>query len=88
MLATLTYYSRIYQTLKPDGWIDIQEYNSYFYSDDDPKKEKFLNTAKWTKLCNEANEKFGKSLNIALKQKKYLVKVGFHDIQDNVYKVC
>jgi SAM-dependent methyltransferase len=81
-------YSRIYQNLKPGGWAEIQEYNSYLYSDDDPKGERFPNTAKWTKLCNEASERFGKSLDIALKQKEYMVEAGFHDIQDDVYKVC
>jgi SAM-dependent methyltransferase len=81
-------YSRIYRNLKPGGWAEIQEYEAYIYSDDDPKREKFPNIAKWVNLCNEASVKFGKSLDIAPKQKQHFIDAGFHDVHDDVYKVC
>lgn len=55
---------------------------------DDPNLEKIPNIVKWVALCNEASAKFGKSISIAPEQKQHLIDAGFHDVRDDIYKVC
>jgi len=80
-------YSRIYRNLKPGGWVEVDEYESYISSDDDPNLEKIPNITKWLALCNEASAKFGKSISIAPEQKQYMIDAGFHNVRDDIYKV-
>ena len=81
-------YSRIYNNLKPGGWVEIQEYDSAFFSDDDPTLSKAPNCLKWGTLVNFAGEKSGRIIAIAHKQKQKLIEAGFEDVHDDVYKVC
>jgi len=80
-------YSRIYRNLKPGGWVEIQEFETYVGSDDDPNLEKTPNIVKWAALCNEASAKSGRSISIAPEQKQHMIDAGFHDIRDDIYKV-
>jgi hypothetical protein len=80
-------YRRIYDNLKPGGWVEIQEYESAFYSDDDPSLSKSPNCAKWASLCNYASEKAGRIFAIAQEQKQKLIDAGFEDVHDDTYKV-
>jgi trans-aconitate methyltransferase len=81
-------YSRIYDNLKPGGWVEIQEHETNIYSDNDPNLEKVPNLVKCTALCNEASARFGKSISIASEQKQHMIDAGFHDVRDDIYKVC
>jgi SAM-dependent methyltransferase len=84
-------YSRIYDNLKPGGWAEFQEYEASIYSEknqDDAEQAKSPNVDKWVTLCTEASVKFGKSLDVVSEQKQHLIDAGFHDIHDDVYKVC
>jgi len=80
-------YSRIYHNLKPGGWVEINEYESYVGSDDDPNLEKIPNIVKWMALCKEAGTKFGKSISSAPEQKQYMIDAGFYNVSDKIYKV-
>jgi SAM-dependent methyltransferase len=81
-------YRRIYDNLNPGGWVEIQEYESSFYSDDDPSLLKVPNIDKLARLCNYAGTKFGKSLSVAQDQKRKMIEAGFEDVHDDAYKVC
>jgi SAM-dependent methyltransferase len=80
-------YRRIYENLNPGGWVEIQEYESAFYSDDDPTLSKAPNCKKWGDLCNYASEKVGRIFAIAHEQKQKLIDAGFVDVHDDTYKV-
>jgi SAM-dependent methyltransferase len=80
-------YRQIYDNLNPGGWVEIQEYESSFYSDDDPSLSKSPNCKKWSGLCNDASEKTGRAFAIAHEQKQKLIDAGFEDVHDNIYKV-
>jgi len=81
-------YRQAYTHLKPGGWIEMQEYEAWIWSDDDPLLAKCPYVAQWQQLCDEASMKFGRRLNVATEQKQNLIKAGFVDVQDDVYKVC
>ncbi|EER37581.1 methyltransferase [Histoplasma capsulatum var. duboisii H88] len=80
-------YNRALQHLKPGGWIEMQEYEAWVSSDDDPTLKKCPNTARWLALIDEASIKFGKRMNVAREQKQHLIDAGFKDVRDDVYKV-
>jgi trans-aconitate methyltransferase len=80
-------YQRIYDHLKPGGWVEIQEYETSFYSEDDPELSKAPNCKKWEILANEAGERAGRTFSIAQEQKQKLIDAGFEDVYDDGYKV-
>jgi hypothetical protein len=67
--------------------VEIQEYESYIASDNDPNHDKIPNITRWVALCNEASVKFGKPIAIALEQKQYMINAGFQDVRDDIYQV-
>lgn len=80
-------YRRIYDNMNPGGWVEVQEYQAAFYSDDDPSLSKAPNCEKWAGLCNHASEKVGRIFAIAQEQKQKLIEAGFEDVHDDAYKV-
>jgi trans-aconitate methyltransferase len=80
-------YRRIHDNLNPGGWVEVQEYETVLYSDDDPTLSKAPNCKKLGVLCNEASEKAGAVLMIAQEQKQKLISAGFEDVREDVYKV-
>jgi SAM-dependent methyltransferase len=82
-----TLYRRIYDNLKPGGWVEIQEYESTFYSDDDPSLSKAPNCVKLGNLATCASEKINRSFAVAQQQRQKLIDAGFEDVHDDAYKV-
>ncbi|EEH16613.2 hypothetical protein PABG_06700 [Paracoccidioides brasiliensis Pb03] len=82
-----TLYGHILDNLKPGGWIEMQEYEAWVHSDDDPTLQKCPNTLRWQTLADEASIKFGKRLNSASEQKGNLIRAGFKNVEDDIYKV-
>jgi SAM-dependent methyltransferase len=80
-------YRRIYDNLKPGGWVEVQEYETEFFSNDDPTLSKLPNCKKLGELINGASEKAGAFLMIAQEQKQKLIDAGFEDVRDDIYKV-
>jgi trans-aconitate methyltransferase len=79
-------YRRIYENLKPGGWLEMQEYQSTLYSDDDTLLEA-PNAKRWTALCTEAAEKAG-FRPVAEVQQQKMIDAGFTDVHEDVHKVC
>jgi len=78
-------YRRIYDNLKPGGWIEMQDNDHAFYSDDDPSLSKAPNIMKWVNLSNFASKKIGRE--VAYLEKQKLIDAGFENVHDDIYKV-
>lgn len=81
-------YRQIYQNLKPGGWLEMQEYEAWIKSDDDPKLLNAPAVAQWQELVDEASTIFGKRVNMAETVKQRFIDAGLEDVRDDVYKVC
>ena len=81
------FYSQIYKHMTPGGWCEIQEYQAWIHSDDDTMTQYAQATKQWLVLLDEASMKFGKRLNVAQRQKQWMIDAGFVDVQENIYKV-
>lgn len=81
-------YSQIYENLNPGGWLEMQEYEAWISSDDDPMLLNSPATARWQELVDLASLIFGKKVNIADSVEQRFIKAGFEDVRDDVYKVC
>ena len=79
-------YSQAFNHLKPGGWIEMQEYETWGKSDDGTiDNAKFL--MEWQAKIDEASAVFGKKMNVAETHKQKLIDAGFVDVKDDIYKV-
>ncbi|KAF2146102.1 uncharacterized protein K452DRAFT_324137 [Aplosporella prunicola CBS 121167] len=79
-------YTEAFDSLKPGGWIEMQEY-AIEYASDDGTLEKAKNLTKWIDQLNEASASFGKDMNMAKKHKGLMEKAGFVNVREQVFKV-
>lgn len=80
-------YSRVKEHLKPGGWLEMQEYEAWISSEDDPELTKAPNVKHWQELVDEASSRFGKRMNVAQYQKQWIEEAGFEDVRDDIVKV-
>ena len=80
-------YGQISQHLKPGGWLEMQEYEAWVKSDDDPDLLNAPSVLQWQQLVDEATIIFGKRLNVAHTVKQRFIDAGFEDVREDVYKV-
>ncbi|KAI1910968.1 hypothetical protein LOZ66_001960 [Ophidiomyces ophidiicola] len=80
-------YNQAYDSLDSGAWLEVQEYDAWIYSDDDPHLKKAPNTLHWVTKLSEVSEQVGKPLNIAQSHKKWMEEAGFIDVQEKVFKV-
>jgi len=80
-------YSRVLENLKPGGYLEMQEYETWIRSDDDVGLEGCPCIRRWQEKVDEASERFGKRMNVAAEQKENLVAAGFEDVTEVVQKV-
>jgi trans-aconitate methyltransferase len=80
-------YRRIYDNLKPGGWVEMQEFEAGFYSPDDPLLSKSPNCKKWVQLGNVASENVGRSFATAQEQRQKMIDAGFENVYDDKYNV-
>jgi SAM-dependent methyltransferase len=79
-------YDQAYKHLKPGGWLEMQEYETWAKSDDGTlENAKYL--MEWQEKVDEAATLFGKKMNVAETHKQRLIDAGFVDVRDDVYKV-
>ncbi|RMJ22390.1 Methyltransferase [Aspergillus sp. HF37] len=79
-------FERTLENLNPGGWAEFVDFICQAWSDDDSLK-KAPNVVKWIKLLNEASDRFGKSMNVALRYKQWMIDAGFKDVREEAYKV-
>jgi SAM-dependent methyltransferase len=80
-------YRNIYHHMNPEGWLEIQEYEAWVRSDDDPELLNAPAVAQWQELVDKASIKFGKRINIAEGVEQGMKDAGFEDVRDDIYKV-
>ncbi|KAH8789719.1 S-adenosyl-L-methionine-dependent methyltransferase, partial [Hyaloscypha finlandica] len=74
------------QALKPGGWLEMQEFDVWFRSEEGelPADSKI---AEWQSYLDQASLMFGKRLNVANEFKEKMIEVGFEDVRDDIIKV-
>ncbi|KAL1966011.1 hypothetical protein VTN77DRAFT_4951 [Rasamsonia byssochlamydoides] len=77
---------QIYANLTEDGWVELQEYESVYRSDDD-SLSRTPSVTLWQEKLNEACERINQPMNTAETLKERLERHGFVDVRDDVYKV-
>jgi SAM-dependent methyltransferase len=79
-------YGQAMANLKPGGWLEVQEYNTWVYGDDETY-ERAPWTQQWLKLMNDASVEFGKKYDVADMHRGWMEEAGFLDVREEVYKV-
>lgn len=80
------FFGQVKETLKPGGWVEMQDYVSWIKSDDETiKRGKW--TLEWVNEINRGTEMFGKSLNVVHKYAEWMKEAGFVEIRDEIVKV-
>ncbi|OBT73167.1 hypothetical protein VF21_07931 [Pseudogymnoascus sp. 05NY08] len=79
-------YSQAFKHLKPGAWLEAQEHDVRVSSDDD-SVERATEVVDWFSTVDKASEVFGKKMDVADKQKQWMIDAGFVDVRDDVYKV-
>lgn len=80
-------YEQAFKHLKPGGWLESQEHDVRVSSDDD-SVEKAKDVVNWFSTIDAASETFGKKMDVADKQKQWMIDAGFVDVHEDIYKVC
>lgn len=80
-------HKQAYDNLSPGGWFEMQEYEGWMFSDDDPDLNKIPNLKSYVELINEGSRKFGKDVDMAPKQRKLMEEAGFVDVREKIAKV-
>ncbi|OKL57674.1 hypothetical protein UA08_06948 [Talaromyces atroroseus] len=75
-----------YTHLKPGGWLELHEPQSWITADDD-SMARCEYTIQFQSKCVEAAQKFGKDINLAPTHKQRLIDAGFVDVQENIIKI-
>lgn len=81
-----TLFGEAFQSLKPGGWLEMQEFDVWFRSEEGelPADSKIM---EWQQYLDQASLMFGKRLNIANQFKEKMIGVGFEDVRDDIIKV-
>lgn len=81
-----SFFGGLYRSLRPGGWIELQEYEATPMCDDGSMPDN--DAAKHLyELVDKSFEKFGLKANLAPQLGTYLEKAGFEDIRCQVMKV-
>jgi SAM-dependent methyltransferase len=80
------FYRQVRTHLKPGGWCEMQEYDAWIFSDDD-SFDRAPWTKSWVEKLDEASLMFGKQINVARKQKQWMIDAGFEDVTERVIRV-
>ncbi|KAM5343820.1 hypothetical protein ACJ41O_012357 [Fusarium nematophilum] len=80
------FYEQAMQHLKPGGWIEMQEYDAWIFSDDD-SCDRAPWTMEWVDKLDTASRMFGKQINVATYHKQWMIDAGFEDVKERVYRI-
>jgi len=79
-------FTRILNALRPGGWVEMQEFDVWFRSEEgDLPADSAI--AQWQQYLDEASSMFGKQLNSASQLKQKVIEAGFEDVRDDIIKV-
>ncbi|KAK2738966.1 methyltransferase domain-containing protein [Colletotrichum kahawae] len=80
------FYDRVMGGLKPGGWVEMQEYDAWIFSDDD-SFDRAIWTKEWVTKLDDASKTYGKQINVARFHKQWMIEAGFEDVQELVYRI-
>ncbi|KAF4846546.1 Secondary metabolism regulator LAE1 [Colletotrichum siamense] len=75
------FYDRVMGGLKPGGWVEMQEYDAWIFSDDD-SFDRAIWTKEWVTKLDDASKTYGKQINVARFHKQWMIDAGFEDVQE------
>lgn len=75
-----------YQHLKPGGWLELQEYETWVRSDDGTHEQATM-LLDWQQKLDQGSRQFGKRMNVASDVAEWMQDAGFVNVTDDVYKV-
>ncbi|KAF1827469.1 S-adenosyl-L-methionine-dependent methyltransferase [Dissoconium aciculare CBS 342.82] len=78
---------RSLEHLNPGGWFEIQDYDTAIYAYNDPDLETAPRTREWQVLVNLAAERSGRTMNVAHRQKQWMIEAGYQDVHEEVVQV-
>ncbi|PYI14631.1 TAM domain methyltransferase [Aspergillus violaceofuscus CBS 115571] len=74
-----------YQHVRPGGWVEIQEFETWIRSDDGTDRQAVL-IHEYQRKLDEASRKFGRRMNIAASVRGWMQDAGFQNVTDDTYK--
>ncbi|KAK5092900.1 hypothetical protein LTR70_010183 [Exophiala xenobiotica] len=80
------FYEKVYSNLKPGGWVEMQEYDAWIFSDDD-SCDRAPWTMEWVERLDTASQSFGRQINVAKHHRQWMVDAGFLDVEEKVYRI-
>ncbi|EGR48929.1 uncharacterized protein TRIREDRAFT_61284, partial [Trichoderma reesei QM6a] len=80
------FYRQVMNNLKPGGWLEMQEYDAWIFSDDD-SCDRAPWTMEWVDKLDAASRLYGKQINVARYQKQWIMDAGFEDVEERVYRI-
>lgn len=80
------FYRQVRDNLKPGGWVEMQEYDAWIFSDDD-SCDRAPWTMEWVDKLDSASKMFGKQINVAKHHKKWMIDAGFQSVKELVCRV-
>jgi SAM-dependent methyltransferase len=80
------FYAQAFKSLKPGGWMEMQEHRGAFFSDDGGM-ERAKACVAVTEQLTKASDSMGKQLDVAHHQKQWMIDAGFVDVQEVIKKV-
>ena len=76
-----------YDHLRPGGWLELQEYEWFLWSDEDPKLQRAPALDFWQSTWKETTFTLGQSLDVAGEQQDFLKKAGFINIHGEIHDI-
>ncbi|KEY75160.1 hypothetical protein S7711_01608 [Stachybotrys chartarum IBT 7711] len=80
------FYSQALANLKPGGYMEMQEYDAWIFSDDD-SCDRAPWTMEWVQKLDAASKMYGKQINVARHHKQWMQEAGFEDVTELVYRI-
>ena len=80
------FFAQAYENLKPGGFLEMQEYQTWIFCDDDTY-DSVTWLKDWVNQMDEVSEKFGKRMRTAQLHKQWIQEAGFIDVHEEIYKV-
>lgn len=80
------FYQRVKRNLKPGGWVELQEYDTWIFSDDD-SFDRAPWTKDWVQKLDDASKAYGKQMNVAKEHRRWMGEAGFENVREATYRV-
>lgn len=80
------FYGQVFQNLRAGGYVEMQEYDAWIFSDDD-SFEKAIHTRHWVEQLDEASISFNKRINVAQYHRQWMIDAGFDDVREIIIRI-